>query len=38
MLKAADIILGMCDERTKVIPGHGDKRDKRDELDSGTIL
>lgn len=23
MIKAADIILGMCDERTKVIPGHG---------------
>ena len=23
MIKAADTILGMCDERTKVIPGHG---------------
>jgi len=23
MIKAADIILGMCNERTKVIPGHG---------------
>jgi len=23
MIKAADIILGMCDDRTKVIPGHG---------------
>jgi cyclase len=23
MIKASDIILGMCDDRTKVIPGHG---------------
>ena len=28
MIKAADIILGMCDERTKVIPGHGSLSDR----------
>ena len=28
MIKAADIILGMCDERTKVIPGNGPLSDR----------
>ncbi len=28
MIKAADVILGMCDERTKVIPGHGQLSDR----------
>jgi len=28
MIKAADVILGLCDERTKVIPGHGPLSDR----------
>ncbi len=28
-VKAADIILGLCDERTKVIPGHGPLTDRK---------
>ncbi len=28
MIKAQDIILGMCDERTKVVPGHGPLTDR----------
>ena len=28
MIKAQDVLLGMCDERTKVIPGHGPVSDR----------
>lgn len=28
MIKAADVILGLCDDRTKVIPGHGPLSDR----------
>lgn len=28
MIKAADVILSMCDERTKIIPGHGPLSDR----------
>ena len=28
MIRAADVILGLCDERTKVIPGHGPLSDR----------